>query len=431
MDGQLQPASLTLQDGKIVDISLEKAVDLNYDFGALVLMPGAIDAHVHINEPGRTDWEGFHTATRAAAKGGTTTLVDMPLNSSPVTIHRAAFEAKVEAAQGQLHSNCGLWAGAINADTESLRETLDAGCLGVKVFLTHSGIEEFPNISLADLDLIMPLIKSYDVPLLVHCELDDGWRSKTFEDAPTSYSAYLTSRPKSWENKAIEALIALCRKHDTRTHIVHLASAEALGMIEAARAEGLPLSVETCPHYIFFHAEAIPDADTTYKCAPPIREKANNDLLIQAIQSGTIDLLATDHSPAPPDLKAIESGNLQKAWGGIASVQFLLSASWTALKNHLDIEQFIPLITENPATFTGLSDRKGQLKVGYDADITVWNPTEAFVVDVEMVWHRHKVTPYIGQELFGQVEATFVNGILVYHNGQMMRKNAGKIVLSC
>ncbi|GAB4091501.1 amidohydrolase family protein [Flaviaesturariibacter terrae] len=411
IDDRLQEASVFINGGIIEKI--EKGAGLPAgatDLGDAVLMPGVIDAHVHINEPGRTEWEGFATATKAAAAGGSTTIVDMPLNATPVTTDVPSLRQKLEASQGKLQVNVGFYGGLVPGNASEMEALADAGVLGIKVFLTHSGIEDFPNATIEDLDEAMPILARRGLPLLAHCELDEPGYRDALERDPRSYAAYLASRPKHWENKAVELMIDLCRRHRCPVHIVHVSSAEALPLIEAAKKEGLPISAETCPQYILFWAEAIPDGQTVYKCAPPIRERANNELLKQALRSGTLDFIASDHSPAPPSVKELESGNLLRAWGGIAGIQFLLPASWTALRGNLTLEEFIPLLTSAPARFLRLSDRKGSIRAGADADLVAWQPEEAFRTNAAAVQHKHKISPYIDRELFGRIEQTWVGG---------------------
>ena len=395
-------------------------------------MPGVIDAHVHINEPGRTDWEGFDTATQAAAAGGTTTIIDMPLNASPVTTTLKAFNEKLEAAKNKMHVNVGFYGGLIPGNKNELSALIEAGVLGIKCFLVHSGIDEFPNVGEKEIDEAMPIIAPYHIPLLAHCEIYEKEVENDFAQHATSYKHYLESRPKKWENDAIDLMIKLCRKHNCATHIVHVSSCEALDSIAKAKKEGLPLTAETCTQYIYFNAEDIPDSNCLYKCAPPIREKENNDLLKQALANGILDFIATDHSPAPPAIKEIESGDLKKAWGGIAGLQFLLPASWTALKENMPLEKFIPLLTEKPALFLKVSNNKGRIKVGYDADLTIWNPEQKELVQEQDILHRHKISPYIGEELFGTIQQTIVNGVAVYKNKKIVNtaiKN-GKVILN-
>ena len=424
VENQLQPATVCLKDRIITAIHFEKFEDAQ-DFGNSVIMPGVIDVHVHINEPGRTEWEGFETATQAAAAGGTTTIVDMPLNASPVTTTLTAFEEKLEASQGQLNVNVGFYAGLIPGNAHHLEALIQAGVVGVKCFLTHSGIDEFPNVTEKDLEEAMPIIAKYNIPLLAHCELYDKEVDSDFENHPTSYQHYLASRPKQWENDAVALMIRMCRKHQCPVHIVHVASDEALVLIETAKQEGLPITAETCSQYIYFNAEAIPDGKTIYKCAPPIRDRANNQHLKAAFLSGVLDFITTDHSPAPASIKEITSGNLKKAWGGIAGIQFLLTASWTALKDTMTLEQFIPLVTSKPAQFLK-ADKKGTITVGNDADIVIWNPTQTQIIQESDIFFKHKISPYIAQNLSGVVLETIVNGQTVYQNQTIQNKNKGQ-----
>ena len=427
VDDKLQPATVCIENGKISSIHFNKT-DEAEDVGDNILMPGIIDVHIHINEPGRTDWEGFDTATQAAAAGGTTTVVDMPLNSSPVTTTVKAFNEKLEASKNKLNVNCGFYGGLIPGNANEMEGLIKAGVLGIKCFLTHSGIDEFPNVTEADLDEAMPIIAKYNIPLLAHCELD-GNCSHELEKHPTSYAAFLASRPKAWENNAVQLMIDMCRKHNCPVHIVHVSSADVLIQIEAAKKEGLPITAETCAHYLYFTAEKIPDARCIYKCAPPIRESGNNQLLKEALLSGVLDFITTDHSPAPPSIKEIETGNLLKAWGGIAGIQFLLSASWTSLKDMMPIEKFIPLVTDHPAKFISAANRKGKIAVGYDADLIVWNPHEKRRIISGDILFRHKISPYIGEELFAIVCQTIVNGVVVYKDGHIVNKDAGTCIV--
>ncbi len=431
VEGKLQPATICFENGIITAIHKHKIVNAE-DVGDHILMPGVIDVHVHINEPGRTEWEGFETATQAAAAGGTTTIVDMPLNASPVTTTLSAFNEKLEAAKNKLHVNVGFYGGLIPGNINDLAPMIEAGVLGIKCFLVHSGIDEFPNVGEKEIDEAMPIIAPYHVPLLAHCELYDNEIENEFSTHSTSYQHYLASRPKKWENDAVDLMIKLCRKHNCQSHIVHVASCEALESITKAKKAGLPLTAETCAHYIYFNAENIPDSNCLYKCAPPIREKENNNKLKRAFANGTLDFITTDHSPAPPEIKEIETGDLKKAWGGIAGLQFLLSASWTSLKDELSLEKFIPLLTEKPALFLKIDDRKGSLKIGSDADIVIWNPEKAEEVREQDILHRHKISPYIGEELFGTVLQTIVNGVTVYKDKKIMNKDIrnGKMVLN-
>jgi allantoinase len=421
---------ISFEEGKITNI--EARAPYSEEIGLLevgdaVLMAGVIDAHVHVNEPGRTEWEGFETATQAAAAGGTTTLVDMPLNASPVTTNLAAFEQKLAASKGKMSIDCGFYAGIVPNNLTDLEPLLAAGVLGVKAFLVHSGIDEFENVGEKELDAALPLFKKYGVPLLAHCELlSENHTTLQLSENPQSYQAYLASRPKKWENDAVQMMIELCQKHQSKVHIVHVSSSECLPLIAAAKSENLPLTAETCPQYLYFEAENIPDANTLYKCAPPIREAANNQLLKAALNTGVLDLVATDHSPAPPAIKGLDTGDFAKSWGGIAGIQFLLSASWQALHAHLSLETFIPLLTEAPAKFLSIEDRKGILKIGADADFCIWSPETEFLVQEKEILFKHKISPYIGKPLRGKVLHTFVGGVQVFGNQQIIHKNAGK-----
>jgi len=428
LDGKLQPATVCIENNIITAIHFNK-IDGAEDAGENILMPGIIDAHVHINEPGRTDWEGFDTATQAAAAGGITTVVDMPLNASPVTTTVHAFNEKLEASKSKLHVNVGFYGGLIPGNQNDLDGLMQAGVLGIKCFVTHSGIDEFPNVNEKEINAAMPIIAKYGLPLLAHCEIFKKEVDNKFSDFPNSYRYYLESRPRQWENDAIDLMIKLCRKHNCKTHIVHVSSAEALVKIKQAKSEGLPITAETCAHYIYFNAEDIPDSNCLYKCAPPIREKENNDQLKAALANGVLDFIATDHSPAPPDIKELVTGNLLKAWGGIAGLQFLLPASWTATKGKISIEKFIPLLTEQPAKFLQADKHKGKLAVGYDADLVIWNPDEQFEVKPGDILHRYNCSPYNGQKLYGTTQQTIVNGITVYQNKNIVHKNAGQWLL--
>ena len=428
----LRDVTLIIENGKILEIK-EGRINAGFpveDLGDLVIMPGIIDSHVHINEPGRTEWEGFETMTKAAVAGGITTLVDMPLNSSPVTTNVKNFEQKLHATTGKLYCNCGFWGGVVPENIDKLDELIKAGVLGIKAFLTHSGIDEFPNVTASDLRKAMPVLAKYKVPLLAHAEMDEMHEGiKLFEQNPKSYKAYLGSRPKEWEDKAVELLIHLCAEFNSPVHIVHLSSANSIEKIREAKAKGLPLTVETCPQYLYYNAEDIPDGNTLFKCAPPIREKENNEKLWKALKDGIIDFIVTDHSPATPELKKIESGNLKEAWGGIASIQFSLPVVWTKAKERgFGIPEIARLMSSSVAGFIG-QENKGKIKVGYDADIVVWDPEERFTVKKENIHYRHKISPYVSEELYGVVKQTYVGGKKVYENGNFISLPQGKVLL--
>lgn len=431
---ELKEATLFIKDGVITDIREGKlsATDVPVeDLGNLVVMPGLIDSHVHINEPGRTEWEGFETMTKAAIAGGITTLVDMPLNSSPVTIDAKTFNDKIAVTKDKLYCNCGFWGGIVPANADKLEELVDCGVLGIKAFLTHSGIDEFPNVTLEDLKKGLATLAKYQIPMLAHAEIDEMHEGiPAFEKNPTNYMSYLNSRPKIWEDKAVEMMISLCEEYKTPVHIVHLSSADSLPQLKAARSKGLPVSVETCPQYLYFCAEEIPNANTLFKCAPPIRERENNEKLWNALKDGLIDFVVTDHSPATPDLKKIDSGNLKEAWGGIASIQFSLPVVWTAAKKrNFAVEKIADLMSKNVAKFIGFEKTKGQLKVGYDADIVVWDPEMSFTVKAADIHYRHKISPYVGEELKGVIKQTYIGGKKVFENGKFLSLPQGKILL--
>jgi allantoinase len=426
----IRKAAVLINDGRITAI-LPILPDGEFDIidlGNKVLMAGIIDPHVHINEPGRTDWEGFETATRSALAGGITTLVDMPLNAEPVTTTAPALEEKRKATEGKRHVNCGFWGGIVPGNEKEIEALIEKGVLGFKAFLTHSGIDEFPNVTEADLRKAMPLIARHKLPLLVHCELETITVDKSAFQSH-SYSDYLSSRPKKWEDDAIALMIRLCEEFNCATHIVHLSSADSIPQIAKAKKKGLPLTVETGQHYLFFNAEEIRDGQTAFKCAPPIRERANNEKLWQALKDGTIDFVATDHSPAPPDRKETASGNFMKAWGGISSIQFALPVLWTAARQHgAAIPDIANWLAAKPASLPRLQDTKGKIAIGYDADLVVWDPDRSFHVSEELVLHKHKLTPYSGQQLYGVVEQTWLAGEKVFDQGKYLHLNRGKIL---
>lgn len=412
----IKKAAVLIKKGKIADV-LEELPEGDFpvtNVGDNVLMPGIVDPHVHINEPGRTNWEGFDTATKAAIAGGITSLVEMPLNASPVTTTAKAFEEKIKACfdklsmTNKLHCNVGFWGGIIPGNEKEIEPLIEKGVLGFKAFLTHSGIDEFPNVIEEDLRKAMPLIAQHNLPLLVHCEISDP--TQFLPLTTHHYNYYLSSRPKEWEDNAIALMIRLCEEFNCRTHIVHLSSADSIEQIARAKQKGLPLTVETAQHYLYFNAEEINDGRTEYKCAPPIREKANNEKLWQALKDGIIDFVATDHSPAPPDMKELISGDFMKAWGGISSIQFALPVLWTAAKKHnCKLEEVAKWLCEKPALLPHLLS-KGKIAKGYDADFVVWSPDQSFSVTENIIYHKHKITPYLNEVLYGVVQQTWLSG---------------------
>jgi len=395
--------------GRILEIRDFADVPADYaliDVADRFVLPGLVDTHVHINEPGRTEWEGFLTATRAAAAGGYTCVVDMPLNCVPATTSVAALEEKRHAARGQAYVDYAFWGGVVPGNAGELLPLARAGVRGFKCFLVDPGIDEFSMVSEADLREAMPVLAQIGLPLLVHAE-DPAVVTRDYHD----YASYLQSRPDEAEIAAVRLLIALCREYRTRVHIVHLATAEAVPMLEEARAEGLPITVETCPHYLYFDAESIPRSAAEYKCAPPIRGAANQALLWDGLRRRSIDLIATDHSPCPPAMKSTPDGNFFKAWGGIASLSVALSAVWTrALQKGFDLTDVARWMSEAPAALAGIERSKGRIAPGYDADFVIFDPEAEFEVTPDKLHFRHPVSPYIGQTLRGRVESTILRG---------------------
>jgi allantoinase len=379
----------------------------------LAVSPGIVDCHVHVNEPGRTDWEGYATATQAAAAGGVTSLVDMPLNCLPVTTTAAAFAHKLRACQQQCWVDVGFWGGVVPGNASELAALAQAGVLGCKAFLVHSGIDEFPNASELDLRIAMPLLRKHGIPLLAHAELDLG--ADASDADPRAYTGYLASRPSAWEDAAIALLIRLARETGCHVHIVHLSAASSLPQLKAAKAEGLPITVETCPHYLCLEAESIPDGATEYKCAPPIREHENREALWRGLLEGVIDFVITDHSPCTPQLKQRERGHFHDAWGGIASLQLGLATLWThARERGASLCDLARWTSTQPARFAGLTRRKGQLAPGHDADFVVWDPDARFTVQAEQLFFKHRISPYLGMALYGTVRHTFLRGIEIF-----------------
>jgi allantoinase len=386
-----------------------------HDLGDRVLFPGLVDSHVHLNDPGRSEWEGFEHGTRAAAAGGVTTLVDMPLNCRPVTTTAAAMAAKVASSHGRLWVECGLWGGVVPGNLEEIAPLAEAGVLGFKAFLIHSGNDDFPKVTAGDLRAAMPRLAEAGLPLLVHAELEDA-APRAIRGGPRgSYRRYLGSRPPAWENAAVELVIGLARESGCATHVVHLSSSSALPAIRRARDEGLPITVETCPHYLALTAEQVSVGSTSFKCAPPIREAENREGLWRGLVEGLIDGVVSDHSPCPPALKHLDTGDFERAWGGIASLQLGLSVVWTeARRLGLGFEDVGRWMCQAPARLAGLDRRKGRIAPGFDADLVAWDPEERFEVAASALHHRHRVTPYLGRALDGVVHTTWLRGRVVF-----------------
>jgi allantoinase len=445
----IAPASIYISDGIITAIksyeSVPNGCELIQANAESLVMPGLVDTHVHINEPGRTEWEGFATATRAAAAGGVTTLVDMPLNSIPPTTTVAGFEAKLEAARGQCYVDVGFWGGVVPGNARELAPLFEAGVVGFKCFLIHSGVDEFPNVTEDDLRKTLPELTRLGALLIVHAEVPGpisrtgvlGCHSSLEEAAtatvngvrPTEYATFLASRPRAAEDEAVALMIKLSSEFGTRVHIVHHSSADALPSLRAAKAAGLRITAETCPHYLTFAAEEIPDGATEFKCCPPIREHENREQLWRALDSGTIDMIVSDHSPCPPQMKLRESGDFLCAWGGISSLQLRLPAVWTeASRRGHSFEDLARWLCSAPAELVGLEGRKGLIAIGYDADLVIWSPAKQFRVEGHALHHRHQLTPYQDRVLNGVVEKTFLRGRKIYDGGPFIAEPRGRFL---
>ena len=463
----VRPASIHISNGTITRVADYDDVNEDaIDVGDLVISPGIVDTHVHVNEPGRTEWEGFDTATRAAAAGGVTTIVDMPLNSVPATTSVEALETKRAAARGKCHVDVAFWGGLVpeNApgNAGELDALVDAGVRGFKCFLVPSGVDEFPHVDESDLRRAMPVLARRGVPLLVHAEsprviADCGLRNADLLRIESTmnpqsailnpqYTVYLETRPPAAEVEAVRMMIRLGREFGARVHIVHVACAEAADEIARAKVDGVPITAETCPHYLTFSAEEIPDGATEFKCAPPIREARHREALWGALQSGVLDLVATDHSPAPPSMKC--RGDFMHAWGGIASLEMSLSAVWTRLRASgasafaeatadrrslgggwsAGFARLARWLSDSPAALAGLADRKGRIAAGFDADLMVWDPDAEYTVDAARLQQRHKLTPYAGRTLRGVIRTTFLRGERVWDGDRLTIEGAGRLL---
>ena len=430
-DGE-RPAAVVHRGGTITavlayDAALPAGARVT-DLGDDVLLPGLVDTHVHINDPGRAEWEGFATATAAAAAGGITTVVDMPLNSIPPTTTAAHLDVKRAAARGRVHTDTGFWGGAVPGNTRDLKALHDAGVFGFKCFLLPSGVDEFPHLDPAQLAEAMDELVRFDGLLIVHAEdprLIDGAPAR----GGPKYADFLASRPPAAEDRAIEGLIALARERGARVHILHLSSATALPLITAARRDGVRVTVETCPHFLTLTAEEVPDGATEFKCCPPIREAANQDALWQALADGTIGCVVSDHSPSTLDLKHKDTGDFAAAWGGISSLQLGLSAVWTeARRRGHTVADVAGWMSSGPARLAGLT-AKGAIAPGHDADFAVLAPEETFTVDPALLHHRNPITAYAGRTLHGVVRASYLRGRLIAENGAPSGESpAGRLI---
>jgi len=438
----VRPASIHIRGGQIERVApfeeVPKGVHV-VEGGTAVVMPGVVDLHVHVDEPGRTDWEGFATATRAAAAGGVTTIVDMPLNSSPATTTRAALLEKMEAAEGQCHVDVGFWGGIVPGNAKHSGEIaglLSAGVLGFKAFLVPSGVDEFPSVTEAELRPAMTELARRGAVLLVHAELPGPIEAAVgvWDDAGPAelreYGRWLRSRPVEAEVEAFEMMVRLVRETKCRVHIVHLSTPDVLPALRAAHADGLPITVETCPHYLTFCAEEIPDGATAFKCAPPIRGRAEREALWEALRTREIDLIASDHSPCLPEMKKLEAGDFRAAWGGISSLQVSLPAVWTAARERgFSVSDLAAWMCAAPARLAGIADRKGSIAVGRDADLVIWEPEIRSTIHPSTLQHRHKVSPYIGRTPFGVIRFTLLRGETVYDGGAFLDRPIGRPIL--
>jgi len=433
--GGLRAAMLVYEGEKILDLRAWDDVPPNAalrDLGDLVLLPGLVDTHVHINEPGRTEWEGFATATQAAASGGVTSLVDMPLNCVPETITAEALEAKRAAARGKVWVDWAAWGGVVRGNADSLPGLIRAGVPGFKCFLIDSGIDGFAWVDEADLRQALPHLRGSGLPLLAHAEVAGPIEEALKGHNPAAstwckYITYLASRPRLAESDAIALLVTLAHEFQTPVHIVHLSAAgAALKLLELARRRGVPVTVETCAHYLWFASEEIPDGATEFKCAPPIREAANREALWQGLLNGYIDMITTDHSPCPPAMKCKDPGSpdfgrFDKAWGGIASLGLALSVVWTGMRQRgIALEKIAEWMAAAPARLAGLAGRKGALAPGADADFVVFDPDAEWTVTPADLRFRHKLSPYLGAELRGRVRETWLRGQPVFIDGAIV-----------
>ncbi|OLE53327.1 MAG: allantoinase [Acidobacteria bacterium 13_1_20CM_3_53_8] len=439
MGETIAPASVHIGGGRIVAVKsfdeIEKGPELYEANEHSIIMPGLVDTHVHINEPGRTEWEGFWTATRAAAAGGVTTLVEMPLNSIPPTTTVEGFKKKLAAAQGQCWVDVAFWGGVVPGNTEELQPLFETGVVGFKCFLVHSGVDEFPNVTEEDLRAAMKKLYQIGALLIVHAEVPEPIEHSLAEQVsgnsdPRHYSTFLRSRPRKAEDDAVALVIRLSRETGARVHIVHHSSSDSLPALSEAKRDGVPITVETCPHYLAFAAEEIPDGATEFKCCPPIRERENCEKLWSALREGLIDMVVSDHSPCPPEMKLGETGDFLQAWGGISSLQLRLPVMWTLMrKRDFSISDLVRLLAHAPARLVGLQERKGRISEGFDADLVIWNPDEEFRVEPQILHHRHKLTPYSGKSLRGKVEATFLRGCKIFDRGEFAQQPTGRKIL--
>ena len=425
-DGE-RPASIYVENGRITSIGpLDGPIAGEVvDAGTLVVSPGLVDTHVHVNEPGRTEWEGFDTATRAAAAGGVTTIVDMPLNSIPATTTVSALVAKVDALVGRCHVDVALWGGVVPGNEAELEPLIDSGVRGFKCFLVPSGVDEFAHVGADVLRRAMPILARRRVPMLAHAELPEHIRRHSGNAA--TYCDYESTRPAAAEASAIEMISSLAYDTGVHAHIVHVSSADGVEAVAKAQASGIRVTAETCPHYLTISDDEIPDGATEFKCAPPIRSNADREALWRGLESGRLTMVVTDHSPAPPSMKC--PGDFIRAWGGIASLELSLAVVWTHARPRghtpLNLAQWM---SAAPAALAGFAGRKGAIAVGADADLVIWDPSAEVTVDSSRLQQRHKLTPYAGRRLCGVVHTTFVRGACVWSQGRLERDRSGQLL---
>jgi allantoinase len=438
LPASIAPAAIEISDGVITaltsyDVSPADRNVIELDDESVV-MPGLVDSHVHVNEPGRTQWEGFAAATRAAAAGGVTTLIDMPLNSVPPTTTLAGFKTKLEAARHQCHVDLGFWGGVVPGNTHELAALFSEGVVGFKCFLVHSGVDEFPNVLEEDLRQALPELARLGAVLIVHAELpgpiEVATQAALQGGKASHYKTFLQTRPRAAEDAAVALMIALAQEFDARVHIVHHSSADSLSMLAEAKRAGTKITAETCPHYLTFAAEQIPDGATEFKCCPPIRERENREQLWSALGDETIEMIVSDHSPCPPGMKLKETGDFLAAWGGISSLQLRLPIVWTeAQRRGFSLQDLSRWVCSAPAKLVGLHKRKGAIAVGFDADLVIWNPSAQFKVEGAALHHRHKLTPYEGMTLSGVVDKTFLRGEKIYDGGELLAEPHGVFLI--
>jgi len=429
----IRPAAI-LVDGQTIHAVIERhqvpASARLTDFGRAAILPGLVDSHVHINEPGRTEWEGFATGSRAAAAGGYTLIADMPLNCLPPTTTVDALEAKRTCAKQSSFIDWVLWGGVVADNQPHIESLAAAGIAGFKCFLVDPGIDGFTMVSEKELRAALPHVANTGLPLLVHAELPGPIEAATAQLSAADwrrYETYLRSRPDQAEIEAINLVLDLCREFRFPLHIVHLATGKAVDTLRRAKAEGLQITVETCPHYLFFSAEGIRDGATLCKCAPPIRDRSNREQLWQALREGVIDLVVTDHSPCPPQMKRVEEGSYQTAWGGIASLSVALPIMWTeARRRGFTLWDIAGWMAEKPAKLAGCGGRKGKIAAGYDADFVVFDAEQEFTVTADRLHYRHPISPYLNYRLTGMVRQTYLRGACIFGDGEFPRTASGR-----